>query len=631
MILYSSTAIDFRHAVDNNSITDKIESAFINALGKRPAAGEKRAWNNSLQFMEKIVRNSQVADDCGILIEFTIPTSSKRVDFIISGQNQKGENNFVIVELKQWDNAEATDREDIVIAYVGGRERDMTHPSYQAWSYKQMLDDMNTAIQSHSIHSFSCSYLHNYKEKVPEPLMLPQYSEIVRRTPIYFKDDSKKFQDFLKQHVGNGKGMDILYQIENGKIKPSKKLTEHVASVFKGNNEYTLIDEQKVAYETILTLSKKTNKKRTIIVKGGPGTGKSVVSLNVMRKLIENGLNVKFVAPNAAFRNVIFEKLVAGTHSEHGEKRRMKNLFSGSTQFYNTTDNFFDVLVVDEAHRLKEHVSKDRKSHQYQGKNQVEDIIKASKINVFFIDDAQRIRPDDIGTVAEIKRVATNFNSEVYEVELQAQFRCSGAEGFINWLDTTLQIRETGNFNGWDKECFDFQVIDDPNVLLEYIKRKNHGSTTARMLAGFAWPWTNENSGNKNGEINDVVIPEYNFSMPWNSRTSRELWAIKPEGENQIGCIHTSQGLEFDYVGVIIGADLKYDIVNQRLTASHNDYKDVSGKKGLKNKPEELTKLVCNIYKTLMSRGMKGCYVFCVDSNLQAHFKERLNYVKQKG
>ena len=620
MILYSSNAIDFRRAVDDNSITEKIEASFIHAFGKHPAPGERQAWNNSMPFMETIVRNSQVADDCGILIEFTIPTSSKRIDFIIAGQNRKNENNFVILELKQWDNAEATDRENVVVAYVSRRKRDMAHPSYQAWSYQQMLDDMNTAIHSNSIHSFSCCYLHNYKEKDPEPLLLPQYSSIVGKTPIYFKDDIKKLQDFLKQHVGNGKGMDILHQIENGKIKPSKKLMEHVASVFKGNREYTLIDEQKVAYETVLSLSKKFDKKRTIIVRGGPGTGKSVISINVMGRLIESGLNAKFVAPNAAFRSMMFEKLVAGVP---GEKGRMKNLFSGSMQFYNTPANFFDVLVVDEAHRLKDH-----NAYQYKGKNQVEDIINASKISVFFIDDAQRIRPEDIGSVAEVKRVAANFDSKVYEVTLQAQFRCSGAEGFINWLDTALQLRDTGNFSGWDKEAFDFRIIDDPNILLRLIKEKNHGRTTARMLAGFAWPWTDETSGNRNGEINDVVIPEYGFAMPWNSRASRELWAINPEGENQVGCIHTSQGLEFDYVGVLVGADLKYDIDNRRVTASYNDYKDFPGRKGLKDKPQKLTELVCNIYKTLMSRGIRGCYIFCVDANLQSHFKERLNYTE---
>jgi DUF2075 family protein/thymidine kinase len=383
-----------------------------------------------------------------------------------------------------------------------------------------------------------------------------------------------------------------------------------------------LIDEQKVAYETILSYSEKTGKKRTIIVKGGPGTGKSVISVNVMGRLIERGKNARFVAPNAAFRSVVFENLVAGLR---GEKSRIKNLFTGSLHYCNVPANHFDVLVVDEAHRLKDH-----RAYQYQGKNQVEDIIKASKVNVFFIDDAQRIRPEDIGSVAEVERVAKELGSEVHEVELRAQFRCSGAEGFVNWLDTVLQLRETGNFNGWDEKAFDFRVIDDPNELLELIKGKNREKTTARMLAGFAWPWTDEKSGNRNGEINDVAIPEYGFSMPWNGRASRELWAIKPEGENQIGCIHTSQGLEFDYAGVIVGADLKYDVERRRLAASYDDYKDSSGRRGLKDKPRELTELVCNVYKTLMSRGMKGCYVFCVDKNLQAHFKERLEYARQR-
>lgn len=622
MILYSSNAIDFRHAVDDNTIVDKIETAFISSFGKRPQLGEKRAWNNSMQFMERIVRNAEVADDCGVLIEFTIPTSSKRVDFIIAGQNQQQENNFVIVELKQWDDAQATDREDVVIAHVGGRQRDMAHPSYQAWSYKQMMDDMNTAIQTQSINSFSCSYLHNYKEKSPEPLCFPQYDRIVRMTPIYFRDDNQKLQAFLKQHVGKGKGMDILYQIENGKIKPSKKLMEHVASVFHGNSAYTLIDEQKVAYETILSLAGKTDKKRTIIVKGGPGTGKSVISINVMGRLVQSGLNAKFVAPNAAFRSVVFENLVAGTR---GEKGRMRNLFSGSMQFYNTVPDLFDVLVVDEAHRLKDH-----RAYQYQGTNQVEDIIRASKTNVFFIDDAQRIRPEDIGSVAEVKRIAAQYDSEIYEIELQAQFRCSGAEGFINWLDTVLQLRDTGNFTGWDRDAFDFQVVDDPNALFAVIQQKNRAGESARMLAGFAWPWSDEKAGNRNGEVNDIVIEAHNFSMPWNSRSSRELWAMKPEGEGQVGCIHTSQGLEFDYVGVIIGADLQFDQTEKKVLASFDDYKDASGRKGMRNKPAELTTLVCNIYKTLMSRGMRGCYVYCVDSALQEHFKERLAFAGEQ-
>ena len=230
-----------------------------------------------------------------------------------------------------------------------------------------------------------------------------------------------------------------------------------------------------------------------------------------------------------------------------------------------------------------------------------------------------------------IKRVAGLYNSEVHEMELEAQFRCTGAEGFINWLDTVLQIRETANFNGWDRDLFDFDVMDCPNELRKIINEKNGTESTARLLAGYAWKWTSEKAGNRNGEIDDVTIPEFGFSMPWNSRANREMWAIRPDGVNQVGCIHTSQGLEFDYIGVIIGADLKFDPIKKELFASYDDYEDSSGKRGLKYNNEKLTELVSNVYKTLMSRGMKGCYIYCVDKNLQEHFKERLRYSIQNG
>jgi len=621
MILYSSNAYEFRRSVDENTIVDRVSEAFLSNLGRRPAPKERMSWNNSMRFMETIIRNSEVADDCGVLIEFNIPSSSKRVDFIITGKNEHSESNFVIVELKQWESANATDRAGIVESFVGGAVRDTTHPAYQAWSYKQMIDDFNTAVQTNSLNSFSCAYLHNYSKKDQEPLLFPQYSDIVKVSPVYFKDDTTKLQEFLRRHVGKGRGMEILYQIENGKIKPSKKLMDFVASMFVGNQEFILIDEQKVAYESILKWAKKTEKKRTIIVKGGPGTGKSVVSVNAFGQLIQHGLNVQFIAPNASFRDVMVHKLASGTGYA---KTRLKNLFSGSSQYHNAEKHAFDVLIVDEAHRLK-----DGTAYMYRGDNQVADIINASRVNVFFIDDSQRIRPSDVGSVEEIKRIAKNFNSDVYEIELEAQFRCSGAEGFINWLDTVLQIQDTANYDGWDKSVFDFKVLDDPNQLRELIKKKNDAGFEARLLAGYAWKWTGEKAGNPDAEIDDIIIDEHNFRMPWNSKKSRTMWAVQEEGIDQVGCIHTSQGLEFDYVGVIIGLDLQFDKNTNSVFASYNNYKDNTGKRGLKESPDKLTALVKNIYKTLMSRGMKGCYIYCVDKNLQEYFKERLNYTER--
>ncbi|WP_227011755.1 DUF2075 domain-containing protein [Paenibacillus lutimineralis] len=424
-------------------------------------------------------------------------------------------------------------------------------------------------------------------------------------------------QEFIHKHTGKGNGINLLYLIENGKIRPSKKLIEHIDGLFKGNSEFILLDEQKIAYESIISEAKEITSKKTLIVKGGPGTGKSVISMNALGGLLKKKLNVKFVAPNASFRTAMVETLVK---QQTENKSRARGLFAGSGQFYNSPADFFDVLIVDEAHRLK-----GKGAYMYQGVNQIEDIIKSSKVNVFFIDDNQRIRPDDIGTVDEIKRIAEMNHSQVFEYTLSAQFRCSGAEGFLNWIDHIFQIRETGNFDGWDQDAFQFLLMDDPNSVYELIKEKVSEGYKARMLAGYAWEWTNAKDGNPNGEIEDD-IPEHDFKMPWNGR-ALSTWAIDERGLEQIGCVHTSQGLEFDYVGVIIGNDLKYDPRSMRIYADFEEYKDKQGKKGLKKDNDQLTKLIKNIYKVLISRGMKGCYLYCRNPELRNYIVGQLGKV----
>jgi DUF2075 family protein len=195
----------------------------------------------------------------------------------------------------------------------------------------------------------------------------------------------------------------------------------------------------------------------------------------------------------------------------------------------------------------------------------------------------------------------------------------------LNWLDNTLQIKETANYDGWEQKDFEFKIFEDPNELREAIKEKHDKGFNARILAGYAWKWSSTKEGNKNGEIEDVVVPEFDFKIPWNSRNSGTTWAIDPSGINQAGCIHTSQGLEFDYIGVIVGNDLRFNRDSFQYHTHWISYKDTAGKSGLKDKPEELTKLVKNIYKVLMSRGMKGCFVYFVDKELEKLFKERLN------
>lgn len=383
---------------------------------------------------------------------------------------------------------------------------------------------------------------------------------------------------------------------------------------------YTLLDEQKVAHANIIRYASTATEKTTIIVNGGPGTGKSVVAMNAFADLLRSEKNIKFVAPNASFRSTIVDMLA---HNKKNNKKRLNAIFSGSGAFYASYPNEFDVLVVDEAHRLKK-----KGAYMYRGISQVEDVIKASLVNVFFIDDNQRIRPDDEGTVEVIKEVASRYQSQVVEVELMAQFRCAGAEGFLNWVDHNLQIRETANFDGWDGDAFEFSIVEDPHTLTSIIGEKRVSGFHARLLAGFAWPWTSEKDGNSDAEVPDVQIPEHDFQMPWNSRRDQYSWASDNKKSDQIGCVHTSQGLEFDYVGVIIGNDLRYNPLTGEVYANSNDYYDTTGKKGLKDNPAELTRLIKNIYKVLLSRGMKGCFVYCRDKNLQEYLQGRLKGMK---
>ncbi|MDL5364601.1 DUF2075 domain-containing protein [Xanthomonas sp. NCPPB 2654] len=351
-------------------------------------------------------------------------------------------------------------------------------------------------------------------------------------------------------------------------------------------------------------------RKQVVIVKGGPGTGKSVVAVNLLVELTKRGTTTKYVSKNAAPRAVYAQKLAG-----HIRKVEIGNLFSGSGNFHQTEPNVFGTLVVDEAHRLNE------KSGLYSnlGQNQVMELIRSAHCTVFFVDDDQIVTLSDIGHTGELRHWVAQLGAEVTELELASQFRCAGSDGYMAWLDNFLGIRETANTD-FDRDAFDFRIIDSPVELHDLIREKNKLNNKSRVVAGYCWDWKSKN----NPDAWDIEIPEHDYRAQWNLGSDGSLWAVAENSVEQVGCIHTCQGLELDYVGVIIGPDLAWR-EGQLLTDPSQRSKQDRSIRGYKSQskynPEvqdRVDRIIRNTYKTLMSRGMRGCYVYISDLGSRA-------------
>lgn len=620
MIVYDGVKTDFLNSVENDTIAVTIENNIYTKMKRHTAKNEFRSWENSLEYMYKVLNDAEIPDDSGIAIEYNIPQTSKRVDFIVTGYNEEKQPNVIIIELKQWDKLDAVLEKDAMVeTFTGNAVREVVHPSYQAWSYSMLIRDYNQSVQEHNIDIHPCAYLHNYRRKDNDPIDNPHYHIYLEEAPAFTRGEVSKLRDFIKKSIITGDNREVLYLVDRGKIKPSKSLQNSIASMLNGNQEFVMLDEQKVVYENIMKISKqsqKDGKKRTIIVQGGPGTGKTVVAINLLSDLTGTGQFVQYVSKNSAPRNVYLQKLKGVM-----KKSSVDNMFKGSGIYTEAGDSIVHTVLVDEAHRLN------AKSGMFQnmGENQIKEIIHAAKCSVFFIDESQRVTLSDIGSVAEIQEWAEKEQSDIYRMELISQFRCNGSDGYLAWLDDVLDIRQTANYE-MDDIDYDIRICDSPREVYDIVLEKNKAPNHARLLAGYCWNWIKE--GKNNSDVHDIKIGD--FEMSWNLGSS-STYAIDDTSVNEIGCIHTSQGLEFDYVGVIIGNDLRYkdgQVITDFTKRARTDQSLKGIKKMYKENPIEAERaadeIIKNTYRTLMTRGMKGCYVYCEDKELQNYLKERI-------
>lgn len=619
MIIYQSTKDDFLNDAFGQDIETVVLGAYQVRTGHRVAKSEIRAWKESLLAMAKVLRHESIPADCGVAIEYVIPQTAKRIDLLLSGIDARDRSKLIIVELKQWGSATVTHKDGLVRTRFAGGESDTSHPSYQAWSYAELLRNFNEEVYLREVLLQPCAYLHNLADGAV--LNDPRYQAYVEKAPIFLagQAERERLRAFIARHVLRGDRGDLIVQIENGRIRPSRRLIDALVGMLEGKREFVLIDDQKVAYETIVAeaVEASEGEKRVIIIEGGPGTGKSVVAINLLAALTAKRLMAKYVTKNRAPR-AVFEQTLSGSY----RRSQIASLFAGSGEFIETPADTFDALIVDEAHRLNE------KSGLYAnlGNNQIEEIIRAARCAIFFIDEDQRVTWKDIGRMSEIEAWARKAGAVVTHLKLASQFRCSGSDGYLAWLDQVLGIRDTAN-PLLEADEFDFQVFESPNEVRRLIEEKNRANNRARMVAGYCWDWKSK----KEPSAFDVVIPEQDFAMQWNLAQDGGLWITAERSVEQIGCIHTCQGLEVDYIGVIVGPDLiarDGQIVTRPEKRSRQDQSIKGYKKELRESPREARNkadaIIKNTYRTLMTRGMKGCYVYCTDPETAAYFRMRI-------
>lgn len=617
MIVYNSTKSGFVADVMSGRIESIVEEKFIQRLNRRVSESEKRSWANSMKDMCLVLQGAySIHNDCGIAIEFTLPPTSKRIDFLISGVDETEKSSVIIIELKQWEKCERTGLDAIVRTFLGGAVRETIHPSYQAHSYLTTLSDFNEVVYSGMVALQSCAFLHNMAEE--EEIRHPFYSTYLTESPVFLKTEMQQLQEYISSSFVKGDNGHAIKKIENGRIKPSLALSKEISNILKGNKSFTLLDDQKLVFEKCLEQALSySGRKNVVIVRGGPGTGKSVVAINILVALISRRKNAAYVSKNAAPREVYQNRLFGAI-----TKSRFKTLFLGSGKFIDSIDEKYDCLIVDEAHRLNE------KSGLYGnlGENQVKEIIAASNTSVFFLDEDQRVSLSDIGSFNEIEGWANHFNADVFELDLKSQFRCSGSDAYLAWLDNILGIRETAHFN-LDSTDYSFEVMSSPTELHEKIIELNTEKNSARVVAGYCYRWISK----KDSSAFDIEFQKFDYRAKWNLASHGNTWIDSPDSVTEVGCIHTCQGLEVDHIGVIIGRDMVYrngEVQTDYLARDRHDKTMKGAKKMVKEYGdqaiEQLDIIIRNTYRTLMTRGMKSCSIWCEDDELNRYFRSLL-------
>ncbi|MFG3495081.1 DNA/RNA helicase domain-containing protein [Streptomyces sp. NPDC047928] len=594
----------------------RLTEQFVHVHGHKPGSSEVRSWERSIPVL------ASALDEAGLgqvemLLEYGLPLNSKRADAVLAGVHPKtGLPSYVVVELKQWSSAEPDD-DDPSLCRVDAYARPVLNPVDQVRGYCEYLISFNGALAGHPERVSGAAYLHNATEFGVSGLFEAEQDQYGQ---LFIGGRRGEFIDFLRTRLGTQSGASAADELVNGKIGPSKQLMAVAAQEVRDREQFVLLDEQKIAYRTVFNAvrrAKQSDHKEVVVVTGGPGTGKSVIALSLLGELYRQNITALHATGSSSFTTTM--RKVAGAR-----KREVQNLFKYFNSFMTAERNSLDVLICDEAHRIREtSANRYTPASNRTGKAQIEELIDAARVPVFLLDEHQVVRPGEMGTVAEIKAAAAEKGLRCQVVPLDSQFRCGGSDAYVRWVVRLLGL-EPGGPVAWEPDDrMQLMLADSPQEMEALLADRRSQGYSARMSAGYCWKWTKKSPPGQALPA-DVVIGEW--ERPWNVFGDRAvggappaaLWATDPAGFGQVGCVYTAQGFEYDWSGVIIGPDLVWrgdNWVTDRTASKDPVFK--------KSTPDaDVDRLIRNTYKVLLTRGMIGTVVYSTDAETREKLRE---------
>ncbi|MEU0565163.1 DNA/RNA helicase domain-containing protein [Nonomuraea sp. NPDC005983] len=601
-----------------NLLASPNEAAFAEVIaehvrattGRRSSPSEVRSWQRSLPVLARDLADAGL-HRVEMLVEYKLPLTSKRADVVLAGVHPRtGEDSYVVVELKQWSRAEPSELGDHLVIVDGMPGGDTLHPAEQVRRYCEYMCDFLGVLSDKPNAVYGAAYLHNAMD-----LDVDGLSDQVRdeRSRLFTKQRRGEFLRYLSERLSDKPGADAADRLLSSAVAPSKQLMTYASKEIREREQFTLLDEQQVAYELVMGAvdkARRADSKQVVIVTGGPGSGKSVIALSLLGELYRQGRSALHATGSQSFTQTMRRYPGRGS-------TRIKNLFKYFNSFTDAEQNGMDVLICDEAHRIREtSTNRFTPAARRTGRSQLDELLSAARVPVFLLDQHQVVRPGELGTVASIEHYACAKGYDVRFVSLDEQFRCGGSRKYEQWVLRLLGLADGGPME-WDgDEDFQVRLADSPQELEAFLG----GQTgTARMTAGYCWPWSDPRADDT--LVNDVVIGDW--ARPWNVKKDRAvgdyppsmLWASEPNGFGQVGCVYTAQGFEYDWNGVILGPDLA--VQDGQLVTVREENRDPAFKSRKTVPNSDFDQLVRNVYKVLLTRGMRGTVIYAVDPELR--------------